>query len=617
MNGKTSNGKTSIKEGLRRGMAGLIALGGLLVCAAPPVAAQSQSKPGVYNWGDNASGQLAQGGLGGFIQVPVRPTGDFSVPGALSPFSAIAVAGGEQHSMALLADGRVATWGDNTYGQLGRAGIGGSDPYARIIPNLPKITAIAAGGFHCLAIDQKGGVWAWGRNDYGQIGDNSTTTVGSPVRVFDFLYSQDLLLGVVAIAAGEQHSLAVLKDGTVRAWGLNNFGQLGVGVADNAAHPLPLKVNILNSVFPILDGVVIAAGGYHSLALQTIKSSAVGGVTTLAFSWGANGSGQLGNGTFANLATPTPVQDGTGNKLTAVKAVSGGLGEIVYDTKQNAGIYAHSMFLMNDGVIRDCGYDRYGQLGDGTFLAAAPYGKPFPVVVIDGATGGKFGPARVIAAGGLHSLANRIDATTWAWGHNNLGQLGTNTAPADKPTPLRTLGANGAGFLDNSFTVAGGGRHSLAIVGVTYAGKIQLEGCVNAAQSVTFLFRPLNGSTPFTRTATLTPSGPGSSAGYFALTDIPQQSYEVHIKGPKWLATNGLVDTTAGNVTGMFAFLRAGDANDDNSCDTTDFGILVGTWNLSLGDAGYDDRADFNCDLSVDTTDFGLLVGNYNVTGDL
>ena len=606
---------TSITTNWRRGLAGFLALGALLVCGAQPVAAQNQtSKPGVYDWGDDASGQLAQGVVGGLIPFPVPAFGNL-IPGALAPFPAIAVAGGEQHSMALLADGRVMTWGDNTFGQLGRIGIGGNDPIARPIANLPKIVAIAAGGYHCLAIDARGGVWAWGEDDFGQVGNGGVVAaVPSPTRVINPLDNQDLLLGVVAIAAGEKHSLAVLKDGTVRSWGLNNYGQLGIGITDAAPHPFPLHVAILNQVFPIMNGVVIAAGGYHSLAIQTM-GSAVAPTFALAYSWGANDSGQLGNGTFAALNTPTPVQDGTGNKLTGVKAVSGGLGEISFDAKQSMLIYAHSLFLMDDGVIRACGYDRYGQIGDGTILGAVPFGKPFPVVVVDGATGGKFGPSRVIAAGGLHSLAIRYDATTWDWGHNNLGQLGNNAPPFDKPLPLRTLGAFGAGFLDNTFAIAGGGRHSLAIVGVKYAGKIQLEGCVNANQNITFLFRPMNGSAQFTRTTTLT-GGMGSDIGVFSFTDIPQQDYTVHIKGFKWLAANVAVDTTAGDVLGGFAYLPAGDANDDNSVDSTDFGLLIGDFGAMTGDPGYDGSTDFNCDGSTDSTDFGLLIGEFGVVGD-
>ena len=604
---------TSIKTNWRRGLAGLIALGILLACGTQPASAQTSApKPGVYNWGDNGSGQLAQGMTGFPISTPIRAEGAIT-PGAIGPFAAIAVAGGEQHSMALLADGSVATWGDNTYGQLGRLGIGGNDAIARIVPNLPKIVAIAAGGCHCLALDAQGTLWSWGCNDYGQLGNAvSGTNSGVPVQVYDYLYNQGLLMSVVAIAAGEQHSLAVLKDGSVRAWGLNNYGQLGIGSSDLSPHTLPVKVNILNSVFPILDGVVIAAGGYHSLAIARLSSSGL----TLAYSWGANGSGQLGNGTFANLNTPAPVQDGTGNKLTGVKAVSGGLGEITFDTQQNKVVAAHSLFLMNDGVIRACGYDRYGQIGDGTFLLVSPYGKSYPVVVLNPITGGKFGPARVIAAGGLHSLANKTDSTTWAWGHNNYGQLGNNAPPSDKSLPIHVFGPSGVGFLDNVFTVAGGGRHSLAIVGVKYSGKIQLEGCANANQSITFLFRPVNGSAPFSRTATLISSA-GSDIGTFAFADIPQQAYTVHIKGAKWLATNAVVNTTAGDVSGAFTFLRTGDANNDNSADSTDFGILIGAFGSSFGDPGYDDGADFTCDLTVDSTDFGLLIGEFGSMGDL
>ena len=77
------------------------------------------------------------------------------------------------------------------------------------------------------------------------------------------------------------------------------------------------------------------------------------------------------------------------------------------------------------------------------------------------------------------------------------------------------------------------------------------------------------------------------------------------------------MDTTAGNVSGVTSNQRAGDANNDNSVDSTDFGILIGAFNTSVKNAGsgYDAKADLNSDGSVDSTDFGLLIGEFNIIG--
>ena len=155
-------------------------------------------------------------------------------------------------------------------------------------------------------------------------------------------------------------------------------------------------------------------------------------------------------------------------------------------------------------------------------------------------------------------------------------------------------------------------------VGRTIAGTVTLEGAVNPAQPLTFLFRdPAMGTLLLTKTQTLTPIA-GTSNGTFHLTGIPAAKYSLAIKGAINLQKVATVSAVTGDVTNVLVTLPTGDANGDNFCDTTDFGVLVGAYgsDSSVPGSGYDPTADFNFDGLVDTTDFGLLVGNYGSQGD-
>ena len=151
--------------------------------------------------------------------------------------------------------------------------------------------------------------------------------------------------------------------------------------------------------------------------------------------------------------------------------------------------------------------------------------------------------------------------------------------------------------------------------GFTLSGVITLEGCVSSAissQSVTFQFRPQPSGSPFTQTVKLNPDGS------YAVPGIPTTAYNVAIKASKWLQVVKPFNPAAANPAAFNATLLAGDANNDNSVDATDFGIFVSAYNSDVGvpGSGYDPAADFNCDGAVDATDFGLFVGNYNTVGD-
>ena len=143
------------------------------------------------------------------------------------------------------------------------------------------------------------------------------------------------------------------------------------------------------------------------------------------------------------------------------------------------------------------------------------------------------------------------------------------------------------------------------------SGKVILPDCPQP-HNVSFILRPTDTSPVLSYTVPL------AASGAFQITGIPRKYYQVHIKGDRWLAQNISADLTASDLTTAALTLSAGDANGDNSCDATDFGIFVSAYNSSAADAGsgYDARADFNLDGFVDPTDFSLFVSSYNQQGD-
>lgn len=189
----------------------------------------------VWAWGYNGYGQLGDG------TITDRPT-PASI-GTLSNVTAIAAA--FLHSLALKQDGTVWAWGHNGYGQLGD-GTTADRPLPGQVQNLTNVIALAASGYHSLALKADGTVWAWGNNHYGQLGDGSSGTIRSnPVQVAG-------LTEVVAIDVGLWHSLALKQDGTVWAWGNNQYGQLGDGTNTNRS--LPVRVLNLDNPTAIAAG---------------------------------------------------------------------------------------------------------------------------------------------------------------------------------------------------------------------------------------------------------------------------------------------------------------------------------------------------------------------------
>ena len=339
----------------------------------------------VNAWGFNLGGQLGDG-----------TTADKYLPVKVNFLSNVtAIEGGEFFSLALNKNDSVLSWGANSTGELGDGTTIGKT-YPVHVSGLSNVVAIATKYDHSLALKNDSTVWAWGWNNYGQIGDGTVSLTGcqcksSPVHVSG-------LTGVIAIACGRSHSLALKSDGTVWAWGYNNAGQLGVGSLFNKS--IPTKVIGVSGI------IAIAAGGYHSLALKSDGTLMV---------WGDGSWGEMGDGLTTDYSTPISLTGLAG--ITAIAA-----GEL------------HSVALKNDSTLLAWGENYEGEVGIGTVDTAAGCNcQSIPVQVL-GLTG-----ITEIAANGHHTLAKKGDNTLWAWGLNSGGQLGDGTN-IDKYSPVQVSG---------------------------------------------------------------------------------------------------------------------------------------------------------------------------------
>ncbi|HEY1958873.1 MAG TPA: hypothetical protein VGH28_24845 [Polyangiaceae bacterium] len=185
-------------------------------------------------WGEGDTGQI---GDGAELQNNVSPVTVLKAASTtLTNVKSVAVGG--IHSCAVLNDGTVWCWGDDTFSELGDGKAVEQDyPIQAAKGVISTATAVAAGGdafgdyAHTCVLTSAGAVYCWGSNDYGQIGNGNTTTpVTTPYEVFTS--------GVVGIAAGEIHTCAYKSDGTVWCWGYNGSGQLGIGNTKNKSSPV-------------------------------------------------------------------------------------------------------------------------------------------------------------------------------------------------------------------------------------------------------------------------------------------------------------------------------------------------------------------------------------------
>ena len=357
----------------------------------------------LWAWGNNGSGRLGNvnAGLKASIPVPVNTINGY---GQLS--SITSVDGGFSHSIALLENGKVLAWGNNNTQQLGNASINQSS-YLPVYVNGPgeetyinNVIAVAAGQHHSVALCSDGTVWTWGTNTDGQLGTNTPLNLMQkrPAQVINS-DGTGFLTDIVAISAGSYHNLALTKNGTVLAWGKNDSGQLGLG-SDAINHQAPLPINELTGI------THISAGESHSLARKSNGT---------LWAWGNNEYGQLGyptnNNSYSNLPHQVLASDGVNNLMNVVDIAAG---------------YAHSLALINNGTIKAWGNNDDGQLGDGSETSTMiPTNVKQSTNILENVVD--------ISAGATHSLARLKDGQMLAWGGNNDGQLGNNGKKAILP----------------------------------------------------------------------------------------------------------------------------------------------------------------------------------------
>ncbi|MGE5364504.1 MAG: T9SS type A sorting domain-containing protein [Bacteroidota bacterium] len=354
-----------------------------------------------YTWGTNSFGQLGDNtSLQKNAPVAVY-LGTSTSNGALFGKTLTAIAMGLYHTVALDSDGKVYAWGDNNNGQLGNGNNSNSRvPVAVTIDK--KITSIAAGSMHAVALAEDGTVYAWGNNYYGQLGDGSTTNRNVPVAV----NTSGELNGkkIIAIAGGQEYTVALDNDGKVYAWGTNSLGQLGNDQKYVEKNSLPVAVYIGTSTSKgeLYDKKVtaIAAGQSHTVALADNGK---------VYAWGLCGNGPLGNGISTNEIMTKPVAVNTtgelyGKTITAIAAGS-----------------SHTIALDDNGKVYTWGYNAYGQLGNNSTTNSA-----VPVAVnTTGELNGK--TITAIAAGQSHTVALDDKGKVYTWGYNANGQLGNNS----------------------------------------------------------------------------------------------------------------------------------------------------------------------------------------------
>jgi alpha-tubulin suppressor-like RCC1 family protein len=304
-----------------------------------PVALPAGVTPSFVSAGEDGVYAITNDGVYFWSGVVNITPAKFAFPAAVTQVSFISDR--NSHAFAITNDGLYG-WGMNGRGQVGD---GTTTPRydtpvkVAFPPAVTSVTAVAAGYYHSLAVTNDG-LYAWGDNLNGELGDGTRTEKHSPVKVL----FPPAVTSVTAAAAGNNTSYVLTNDG-VYAWGNNSTGQLGNGTS-TTDQVLPVKV-IFKSKVAITSVTSIAAGASYALAITNDG----------LYAWGANSSGQLGIGTLTNTTIPTKVQFSKKTVVT-VQAISAGVD--------------HNVAITSDGLYA-WGSNTGGKLGLGTMGQADSY----------------------------------------------------------------------------------------------------------------------------------------------------------------------------------------------------------------------------------------------------
>ncbi len=448
-------------------------------------------------WGDNTSYQLGRGGGGVSAQYSVEPNG----LGVVSEIVA-----GKYHTCAIKNSGSVECWGHGRYGELGDSRASSSEPV--VVSGLTSVRQIALGWGHTCAVSNYGNVTCWGLNYSDQLGATTTETCDDATPCSKTPVAVSGLTNVRQIALGAEHTCALLSNKNVTCWGNNQYGQLGDGSTTNRR--IPVVVSGLSNVEQIALGALhscallsnksvqcwgnagrrqLGNGGttnrtrpvavsslsdvskiylreFHSCALLSDKTQKC---------WGSNGSQQL-----SAIDSPECSNDGTSFKCipTPVNFYDGS----TYDIYPNATFAAgkkHSCLVFEQEVL--CGGDaqyegRSSILGRGSSQNIGQSAKREYTAA--GGLNNPISTARGVDTYGEHSCALIYESDdkpyeVKCWGRGDSGQLG-NGGNSESEIPV---------FVDNTsggrlsvYQIAIGGEHTCAIVPNTGQGSVMCWG---------------------------------------------------------------------------------------------------------------------------------------------
>jgi alpha-tubulin suppressor-like RCC1 family protein len=369
-----------------------------------------KSNGSAWCWGPNGGGQLGDNTLTDKSS-PIQVIGNHSfiqigVGNYIDNYGSY-----EGWTCALKADGSVWAWGYNGYGQLGDNTTTDKSSPIQVIGNHSFIKIAANIGFYAIGLKSNGSVWAWGYNQYGQLGDNTTTDKSSPIQVIG---NHSFVQIVNALT-----SAALKADGSAWTWGYGLNGQLGNNSSLN---------NVSSPVAVVGNHSFVQICALSQAALCALKADGS------AWTWGYGLNGQLGNNSsLNNVSSPVAI---VGNH-SFIKIADG---------------FDHFMALKADGSVWAWGVNSYGQLGDN-----AIQNRSSPVLVV--------GNHRFIqiSGGEYTSAALKSDGSVWMWGHNDSGQLGNNTTQ-DTSSPVLVVGNTFANLYGQMLTYYSGWRRQQKII---------------------------------------------------------------------------------------------------------------------------------------------------------
>ena len=376
---------------------------GVPFCPAARVqpAGEAVSRQYVHSLFIDSEGQLSSCGVqgGGFPGVlghgegVTRVNTPTPLPSPLGGERAVSVSAGGYQSFALTSSGALWSCGVGAYGRLGH-GDQQNQVLAKQIEAFAgqRVIAVSAGDVHTLAITADGAVWSWGSGRTGKLGHGTDLSNQWEPKKVEALASKR----VVAVSAGYCHSLALIADGVVFSWGEGESGCLGHGTKRNRSRP----------------GKIEALEGQHVIAVSAGRSYSLAVTANGAlWSWGDACFGSLGHNDHLNHLLPKKIDALAGHRVVAV----------------SAGLH-HNLALTADGTVWSCGGGYFGQLGHGDGQC---HPQPKKVEALAG--------QRVVAvsAGSEHSLTVTANGAVFTWGGGMYGCLGHGDGIANALLPKK------------------------------------------------------------------------------------------------------------------------------------------------------------------------------------